>query len=442
MSLPTNPNAPHRLSTELQACIERLQEISQPEEADFDQSSYGVSLHEAFSGLRAAAIRVVESSHINGLEKVGQIPDLLKGIALKRRSREADEIFWEQMSQHYQVKSSWDADFTNLTPALQMRLLKQMIQQEPEPARVMRDEVNRLGDDAFMEGLTLALKLIEPTEIRFDPSFYEVLFTLKRRLKPHFMPGAVEHIAAHKDLYLGFFSRLLKVATLPHIIKPKLGDDMAEMVNARKAYILDLMGYSKAEAIDLIESGSADDIVPSPASFQRMRNAMSLPAEFLALLYQAIPSKVIMDIAEIAIDDPIGRMPYVHFERMGLARSSEWHMHKQEKSGLGKSIVLFEHAIHTPGIEMCVSRIAHQPLLSDEPGLLERVESVLANVPTSDPECLRKGQLLFDALVENMNKGKSTPKLREIIESGTIQPAFYRKHRKLKVARVEHDLGI
>jgi hypothetical protein len=423
--------------------MEQLKIAANPDSDESDLLGYEQNLGTALVKLKIASLQAVESGHMGAMDKVGAIVGLLRDICARRRSPEADEVFWDQLSKCYPINSGWATSHAHLSAALQLRLLHQMVAQDPSPHTAVKAQLDRISDSAFMEGFTIALKLMAPFNIRFNPEFYDVLFILKRRLsKPEFMPGAVEQIAANQDLYFDFFRKVLKVASMPWVIKPEGDESIQSLNNRRKHLVLSLMGYSDDESDVMVESGDADHLIPTASEFNRMKKALSFPAEFLCLLYHATESPLVREIAEVAVDDPTGRMPYRFFEQMGVVRSNEWFHTAQDKSGLGKAVVLYEHAIHTPGIELSVARVAMQPLTSSEPGLLERLVSILTHVPIKDSECRRKGQILFDALVANMSSGKSSEKLREALEAGTIHPVFYAKHKGLKGRRLECDMGL
>lgn len=442
MHTPLNPTAPHKLTSDL---VDSMKAVASAavEPDDFDPDIYGIELGHALADMKEATVRVAASAHIGGMEKIGAVAALLKDLSSKNRSIQADEIFWDQLSQHYPVKGDWGVIHNHLSTGLQLRLLQQMISQEPEPQKVVRKQLEGMSNDAFMDGFTVAIKLFEPSEIRFSTHFYEALFTLKQRARqPDLMPGIVEHIAAHQPLYFGFLERIVKLASLPAILKQNSGEEMVSLVERHQRKVLGLMGYTATEVELMIESGATHAVLPNAHDKNRMKKALSFPAEFLCLLHQATDHPLVLEVAEIALDDPTGRMPFKFFEQMGITRSQEWFTQIQEKSGLGKAMVVFEHAIHTPGLELVLGRVKHQPLTSGEPGLIERLISIVENVPVTNPDARRKGQELFDALVENMEGGKSSSKLKELLENCQAPRIFYGKHKALKVTRLENDLGM
>lgn len=442
MPIPLNTTAPHKLTSDL---VDSMKAVASAavESDNFDPDAYRIELGHALADMKEATVRVATSAHIGGMEKIGAVAVLLKDLSSKTRSIQADEIFWDQLSQYYPVKGDWGISHNHLSTGLQLRLLQQMISQEPEPEKVVRNQLQGMSDDAFMDGFTVALKLLEPSEIRFSAHFYEVLFTLKLRAsKPDLMPGIVEHIAAHQTLYFGFLERIVKLASLPIFLKQNLGEEMVDLIERNQRQVLGLMGYTVTEVELMIESGGVREVLPKSHDQGRMKKALSFPAEFLYLLHQATGHPLVLEVAEIALDDPTGRMPFKFFEQMGITRSQEWFTKIQEKSGIGKAVVIFEHAIHTPGLELALGRVKRQPLMSFEPGLIERLISIVENVPVTNPDAMRKGQELFDALVENMESGKSPPLLKQLLESCQAPRIFYGKHKALKVARLENELGM
>lgn len=437
-----NPTAPHKLTSDLVDSMKAV-ESAAVELDDFDPDVYAIQLGHALANMKEATIQVASSAHIGGMAKIGEVATLLKKLSSQSRSVQADEIFWDQLSQHYPVKGDWGISHNHLSKGLQLRLLQQMISQEPNPQTVVRNQLQGMSDDAFMAGFTVALRLLEPSEIRFSAHFYEVLFSLKLRAsKPDLMPGIVEHIAAHQTLYFGFMDRIVKLASLPTLLKQSSGEEMVSLVERHQRKVLGLMAYTASEVELMIESGATHEVLPNAHDKNRMKKALSFPAEFLCMLHQATGHPMVLEIAEIALDDPTGRMPFKFFEQMGITRPQEWFTSIQERSGLGKALVIFEHAIHTQGIELVLERVKRQPLTSGEPGIIERLISIVENVPVANTDARRKGQQLFDALVENMEGGKSSSQLKEQLESCQAPRVFYGKHKALKIRRLENELGM
>lgn len=438
-------NTPHRLIADLADSIAALKKAAFPKfGSEFYDFEYRDSLSSALARVKQTSLKVFETGHINGLEKVGEIPAALKNLAgLDRDNWIANEIFWDQLSQAYPVKFGWDVKLDGLSHGLQLRLLKQMVEQDERPDQIIRLNLEQLQNDVFMDGFTTCLKLVLPPERKFSISAYEILFPLKARVhKQEFMPIAAEHIAAHQDLYFPFLERIMKVASLTQVLSTAKGQPLESAILDHKKMVLGLIGFSDKESSELIKQEKEADHLPTSVAFQRMRNALSLPAEFLALLYEMTKAPLVKRLAELAFDNPTGKLPYMHFERMGISKSHEWHVQAQEKAGLGRAVHLYEHAIMTPGLELSVRKVENQPITSGTPGILEALIAVLEAVPTSNPECRRKGQQLFDALVTNMEAKKSPPQLAEALKSSRISPVFYIKHMSLKSGRLENDLGL
>lgn len=438
-----NSTSPHRLNAQLLECLSNLTNAAREPHRGFDPIVYRDGLKKAFVDIKQMASRVLECGHIGGLDMIGSISDTLQNLGGSARGRVGNEVFWDQLSQHYIVKGDWEAKLELLSTPLQIRLFGQMVSQEADPYTVIRNQLQQVSDEAFMECFTLALKMSMPSEISYSTKFFEPLYSLKQRIsKPDFIPGAVEHIAAHQDLYLGYFAKVLTVSGIYESMPKENGEDLGDWLNRKRTRTLEVVGYSSEQIAELFPTLAFTDVLPHQNEYPNMKKALAFTPEFLSMLHEAIPSPLLLEIAEISMSDPVGAMPFVFFERMGLKKSAEWHIKAQDSAVMGKAIIHYEHAIHTPGLELSVAKVANQPFTSKDIGLLNRIVEVLTKVNLRDPECRRKGQMLFDALVTNMGFGKSGMELKEIIEHGSIPGAFYSKHPELKGKKLESDLGM
>lgn len=443
MAKKMNQNDPRRLTSELLDCMQWVRLAATPAKKDFDPLTYRDQLSHNLSHMKQAAKRVVECGHLDGLDLIGEISVILEEISHVQKPNAANEIFWDQLSQHYPVKGGWEVDLKRLSNNLQLRILEQMITHDRNPQNIILNQLKRLSDDAFMDGLTLVLKLTAPSEMQYSIDFYKALFALKARTSsPDFIPAAVEHIAAHQDLYMSYLTRVMGIAALPESLKAKENEIAEKLVVRRRRLVLSAMGYDDNDAQAMIDSGAAVDVVPRSEDFEKMKLALTLPAEFLCMLYQVIESPVISEIAELSLSGPAGRTPYAFLERMGIARPSEWHIRAQEKSSLDEAIPLYEHALHTPGLEVSTSKFAMREFKPKDAKLLDRISSLLGSVNVKDPECRRKGQQIFDALVTNMGWGRSSKELTVMLEGPAIPGALYGKYPELKGKKLETDLGM
>jgi hypothetical protein len=441
MPLQKNPNAPLRQITSLAECMRKTQVASQPAKKDFDPVAYRDQFAQALVDMKQASRDVFESGHTAGIAQIGEIAILLEVMAEAQRPKIADEIFWDQLSQHYPVRGSWVIKLSNLPTALQLRLLEQMVTQEREPQVLIRRQLERMTNEAFMDGFTLALRMMHPSEIQYQPDFYEPLYSLKQRVAdPSLMPDIVEHIVAHQELYMEYLERVTRVAKVWDDHGRLDGESDEALVFRRRQMVMRAMGYDEIEMQAMFDSGQAVNVVPNFEIFQLMRNALALPAEFLHMLHQATGSPLLLEMAEFSLLSPTGRTPYAFLEQMGLAQTPEWHLNAQEFSDISIVMRLYEHAIHTPGLEVSADRLTwHTPRNQD---WVERIVEVLMNVPVKDPECRRKGQQIFDALVKNMEAGKNVDKLKNVIENGQIPAALYKNHPALKGKKLENELGM
>lgn len=370
--------------------------------SEFSENSYRMEFANALGHMKKATVRVAESGEMAGIELIAGIPDMLKELASTERSPEANEIFWDQLSTTYAIRSDWFYRKTPLSDKLELRILAQMTAQDSAPEKMARTQLESLPDHLFMQGLTTVLQEITPParQLRFEA--FSILTILNGAvIRKGIAKEAAEHIAAHQNLYFPFFLAIL--------------DEYR----------------AKCEC-------------PQGASplMSRIAQAISLTPELLAHLYELTGHPMIKEIGEITIENPYGRTPFTFLEQIGVVRTPEWHVESQEKSGIGAGIALFEHAIMTPGIEMSVKRVTNQPLKSGKPGIIQGLIALMERVPVDDPECRRKAQILFDALVANAASGKSDPTLKELLLTAKIPKTFYRNHPGLKSERLENELGL
>lgn len=444
MSKPMKTRAAHTLTAELAKSRFKILEAAIPSKGDFDPDTYRQNLEKTLIELKQLSAQVFESGHAGGLAQIGEIPSMLEDAGLVQRHKAADEIFWDSVSLHYPVLGSWTIKLSNLSDGLQIRLLEQIISQESNPYEVISTQLQRLSKSAFMDGVAASIRLTQPGNVNVLPEFYKALLLLKAHVvNPEFMPMAVEHVAAHRDLYLPYFEQVSNVGALEDTMKPIGGyEDPQKLVDRRRRLILEAMGYDEHGIQDMLDSGAAMGVVPDTMTFLKIKNAIALPPAFLHMLYQETSAPVLLTMGEHALQHPSGPTPYAHLEQMGITRPPEWHKQAQESSELDKALSLFEHAIHTPGIEVAPYKLTNPGFVYKNEALIDRAIQILANTPIKDPECRRKGQVMFDAMVHNMESGAAISKLKDKLESCDLPAIFYGKHGKLKVAKLENELGM
>lgn len=444
MSQPMKNRALHTLTTELAKAIDSVKEAANSLRGVFDPSAYRDKLSKALIEMQQISVRVLASGHASGLAQIGDIASTFEEFGDQRRGKAADEILWDVISQHYPVLGSWNINLSSLSEGLQIRLFEQMISQESNPYGVIIKQLQRLSKSAFMDGVTTAIRLTHFDEVDVRPDFYKTLLLMKAHVvNPEFMPAAVEHVAAHRDLYLGYFEQVTRVAALQEAMAPIGGyEDPEKLVARRRRLILEAVGYDEAGIQKMFDSGSAQEVVPDTMAFLKMKNALALPPAFLHMLYEETGDYVLIEMGVHSLSHPSGPKPYAHLEEMGIVRPPEWHKAAQEGSELDKAFFLYEHAIHTPGIELAPYKLTNPGFVYKNEALIDRAIQILANTPIKDPECRRKGQVMFDAMVHNMESGAAISKLKDKLESCDLPAIFYGKHGKLKVAKLENELGM
>lgn len=444
MSKPMKTKALHTLTTELAHAIYQVKLAANPPRGAFDPSAYREKLSKAVIEMQQVSVRVLTSGHASGLSQIGEIASAFEDFGDQRRGKAVEEILWDVISQHYPVLGSWNINLSSLSEGLQIRLFEQMIAQESNPYEVIIKQLQRLSKSAFMDGVTSAIRLTHFDEVDVRPDFYKTLLLMKAHVvNPELMPAAVEHVAAHRDLYLGYFEQVTRVAALQEAMAPIGGyEDPEKLIPRRRRLILEAVGYDEAGIQEMFDSGSAQEVVPDTMAFLGMKNALALPPAFLHMLYEETGEHVLIEMGAHALNHPSGPKPYAHLEAMGIVRPPEWHKAAQEGSELDKAFFLYEHAIHTPGIELAPYKLKNPGFVYKNEALIDRAIQILASTPVKDPEALRKGQVMFDAMVENMQSGAAISKLREQLESCDLPGVFYGKHGKLKVTKLENELGM
>lgn len=449
--MPDNNNskvALRKINGELIQAIHQAQEAARPPRTQFAPDEYAAKISSALLKLKEVSKLVFEHGHMRGLAQIGNIASQLEETGGERRFQAADEIFWDLVSQNFPVTSNCEVKLSWLSTPLQLRIFEQMVLQDQNPYPGMTKQIQRVSKDAFMGAMQIAIELTHPREVEGRPEFYEPLLQLKARVhEPEFMLKAVEHIAAHRDLFLDYFNRITRVCALQEAMKPIGGyEDPEKLVPRRRRLIMGAMGYDEQGMQEMMDSQADQNVVPDTATFIRMKNALALPPQMLLMLHQETGADVILEMAQYAVDYPSGLNPYGHLERMGVVRPPEWHRDAQERTNLDEALHLFEYAIHTPGVEIHPFKLINPGFVyknvEKNSSVISRAVGILAGTPIKDPECLRKGQAMFDAMVQNMESGAGVGKLREALESGDIPSIFYRKYPKLKVARLENDMGM
>jgi hypothetical protein len=433
---------PRNLIQTLIATIEQAQRAGRAfQEPNFDPGIYAQDFSGALEELKQISAQVMLSGEMNGFVRIAEIPVMFKELASDERPSEANEIFWDQLSKAYPIKDDWFFRRERLSDPLELRIFTQMVAQSDAPEKVISRELDRLPSHLQMEAMTTALRLITSPDRVFELINFDFLLTLQRSVAKHKLTKiAAEHIAEHKDLYFPFFKRVLQVSLLPETLKAEgIVDPVAIMRRELHAF-----GYSTQVAERIINDKSDDKAkgIPSPFVYSRIKKAISLPADLLAELHKLTGHPLILEIAELAMDHPKGLTPYAFLEQIGVVRSPAWYIAAQEKTPIGSAIKLYEHAIMTPGIELSTQRVKHQPMGKSEPGLFEALINLVERVPVNDPECRRKGQEFFDALVFNATFNKVDPGLMDLLLASRINHQFFRSHPALKGQRLEEALGL
>lgn len=443
---PLRHDAPNQIYERLLECLGTFKEVVIPITGDdFDAQTYHDNLESTLKTLKQLSIQIMDSGRMVGFRQLSVLHDLLEEAEKNERSTEANEIFWSLLSDYFPVEKNYVVSHEGLSNPLRIKLFAQMVEQTEDAGRLALKELSKLPDDLFMEGLTTTLMLVQPPERPFCTSNYELLYDLKMKLKDSaFSFAAAEHVAAHQTLYLPFFEYLLDLVTNPPALKSQgtqegsTDEKSVDCIIDEQKSLLVRMGYLEEKISEVIKKNGTYGSHIARVELESISLALALPPEFLLSLHQLTEAPVVRQMAEISCEKSSGNHPYWFLEQMGIARTPEWHLKAQETSILAHAIGLYEHAILTPGIELSLDDTKTKLHRSSVQNIKDLI-TMLESIPTSEPECRRKGQELFDVLVANMGDMRL---LAEQLQSCKINRAFYAKHTALKGRRLEDELGM
>jgi hypothetical protein len=464
---------PHAKNTaELKLAIQGLLSASRktfPEECTAD--GYREGLIKAMTHLKATSIQALQVGHMDGIEVVSTLNDEINDMCMEDRGSGENEIFWDEMANHYPPLHPNHWIGKNLPGPLQIKLATCVLDQMAVPTYVPRQILEMMPNAHFMNALTMILQRLMPPYRRFNLNMQDALSLFAERLNDDGVRvNAVDYLLAHQELYFPLIKKLMSIAEPQPITSARDTKLVIERQERYERQLLGKLGYSAEEIeesyavqqrqtlinIDyLVETGRSISQIneakakkaflpglPAPTELQLINKCLSWPAEFLVSLYEESQNPLFIDQAKVAFEYPAGNRPYLHFEKLGITKTPQWHQSTQEKSSPLKTAMLYEHAIHTDGIELAPAPISNKEFDLRGPPL-NRMLMAIASAPLSNEKSVRKAQCLFDALITRANDlKKPEPWIIDAIKASAISPKYYRSHKKLIGDLLEDRLGL
>lgn len=433
---------PLRLISELKAAISRVNSAGTPIQGSrFSEPQYREKFALALNNLKSISSEVAISGHMQGIAVLSEIEPALKNLAASRnRDDVSNEAFWDVLTTAYPYKAGKFTRNMFVSDELEMRMLVQSISQEEDFGTIAKVEIAELPDHLSMRGIITAIKLVSPPIRDYSVYTYKLMHALSdTSLDSVNFQDNLKQFVEHKNLFIPLLNKIIKACDTPNalMMAPQFasGDDLSMIA-------LENLGYSEAEAIDIIDRDEAGEIIPGKYGYKDMADSVMLSAQFLAGAYELTKDPVFVKLGEMSIDKPRGTSPYLHLEKIGVSRDASWHYAKQEEGNPETIINLYEHAINTPGIELCIAPVAAKSFFTRNKFHLDKIISLLEKVEVSDKERRRKGQALFDALMFNAISNPSSTEIHDKILASAIPLVFYGKYPELKGKMISNELGI
>jgi hypothetical protein len=438
---------------------------------DGDAGVYRARLYDAMTNIKATSMKLLQAGHMAGIEQLSDLNKTLNSVCGEERNPVENEIFWDELANHYPPLnlSIWKTH--NLSGPLQIKLGVSALEQMREPKQVPLQILKTIPNADFMQALTTVITRLIPPYRRFDMNLHETLAAFGGRLgDEQFRMMAADYLVAHQDFYFPILKKLLDIAQTPPIIAATdaqsilgqneryerqllakldyLPHEVDEMyATAQHQHLCDLdylerTGKTLQEINKARQSRARLPGLPTTADLQQINKSLAWPAEFLVMLQDACQHPLIKDLARVAFDYPAGSRAYMHFEKLGFMRTPQWHLSAQEKSHPNKTAALYDYAIHIPGIELGLGPLSNKDFELKAASLNTMIQAI-ASAPLKEPEAFRKAQALFDALIARAeHTALPEPWIIEAIRASAISPKYYRKHKTLCVDLLEDRLGL
>jgi hypothetical protein len=433
----------HNLVTEFEQCLQSLTDVGfeAHRRDDLDATSYRAELRQVFEQIKDLTVTMMQSGFAGSLEQMEKLKNTLNVVGGYTRTMEACEIYWDEVSNFFPpTKECMVWNKQDLSADLKIKLAVLTIDQMPNPELFPSNVLKRIPDDRFMDALSTLVRRLVPPYRRFDVDIYEAIGELNARLEDEALHDeAAEHIMAHQDLYFPIFQKLISL--VDGVIAPDAPAQSDQQIETYVRDTLKLLDFNHEQVDELYESGSYHSHMPRNSTFKAIQKQLSFPASFLCKLYDVAPHPMIKQLGEFAFKDPRGPMPYQHLERIGVVRSPEWHTSEQECRTQLSCVLLLEHAIHTPGIDISPKQLLEDADNFRSADFLYAIRA-LEKADIHDPECRRKALVLFDAIIENATKIRHNSWVIDRIKDSTINPKLFANQKWLRGALLENQMGL
>jgi hypothetical protein len=429
-----NAIPPYRLLKKLEQALHAVSGIGSTRHEKYKHpDEYRLAIRKVLQELKDTTIEIMQSGHFEAIKAAGNIGDRVSRECSQFRDPDFNEVFWDELTDFYpQTEKSYSWQRKGLPHETELKLFTRAVEHAITPSKVIRTDLNDYQGALFLDLLTMVVEKLSMPYRKIDLSLEYAFDYFKKRLNDRdFQTLATDHMLAHQSVYFPVIEQLLSICEL-------------EATYDRESRSGEHHRDTKNAMFKLLDHGPDDQIysfeIPAGDVFKNLKKSLSWPAEFLADLYDINPHPVIIALAEMAFDLPEGPIPYLHFERMGIVRSPEWHAENQESRSYSKQIPLYEYAIYKPGIEVSVNWIKNTNTNLSSERMVDFVR-LLEAVKTKDPEALRKSQVLFDALVDRASERSESWMMKKIKES-SLDPRYFAKHSKLRGELLEDRLGL
>jgi hypothetical protein len=463
--------SPREITTEFSKAAESLTSAARSQILNgAGADAYRQRLVMGMTRLKAASMKALQLGSMSGIEQLSGLSTKLKALCEEKRDPTENEIFWDVLADHYPpLHPSWWSK-QNLPGPLLIKLGAGVLDQLPEPEQVPKQILEMLGDDHFMDGLTMAIERLMPPHRLFDIRIHEVLSLFGDRLADdRFSALATDYLLEHQALFFPVIKRLIGIGQTQPIMSARNPGAIMDLIEQHERDLLGKLDYlpdeidrlyviqQRQKEIDLDQaqkSGKHEfeiekirrtrkppSALPTHADLQQINKSLAWPAEFLVRLHEICQNPVIKELALLAFEFPSGNRPYFYLERFGISRKPDWHLSAQEKSSTLKTMLLYEHAIHTDGIELSPTPLSNLDFKL-EPKILTKLIRILEGAPVNNPEGRRKAQLLIDALISRAALPKAERGIMEQLMNSAIHPHLLGNHRALRVQLLEDRLGL
>jgi hypothetical protein len=433
----------YQVLNNLEQSIRALRKLGQePHNPNETPDEYRDRLRVIFQSLKTNSALLIASSNTMGFHLINDIDQALKQSHGKLRLPDMNEVFWDELANHYppSLPSEWGNQ--KLSPKLQLKLSFLAIEQRTAFGNVIEEILADIPEDHFMDAFTgiLARLTMPYRKIELGP-VSDALFELKLKLEDpkcqSFQVMVADHMLAHQDVYFPVVEKLMAIHAMG-----KSPDKETAPVAETIQFIDKLLSHLDHTAEDIRElRASGTGTLPIPFQINSILGSVAFPAEFLVTLYEASQHPTVMQWAEFSFEHSEGHLPFKHFERIGLVRSPEWHQNRQETAHESRVMTHFEHALHTPEIELRPKQIA--TIDNDYPAkAFMKGIRILEEVDLRVSGSKEKAQVMFDAMVERAQDPTAAYGLMDALKASSINPRFFARHPKLRGELLETKLGL